>query len=64
MEHERNNQLELGKVLLTQAGEELAPVYGSKTADGFFEYVQEKWKKYLPNPPEPDAPADAGKPRG
>jgi len=64
MEHENDNKLELGKVLLTQAGQELAPVCGSTPADGFFEYVQEKWKKHLPKPPEEDAPADAGKPRG
>lgn len=64
MEHESDNKLDLGKVLLTQAGQELAPICGSMAVNGFFEYVQEKWKKYLPKPPEKDAPTDAGKPRG
>jgi hypothetical protein len=64
MEHESDNKLNLGNVLLTQAGQELAPVCGSKPVDGFFEYVQEKWKKHLPESPEQDAPADADKPRG
>lgn len=64
MEHESDNKLDLGKVLLTQAGQELAPICGSMAVDGFFEYVQEKWKKYLPKPPEKDATDDAGKPCG
>lgn len=64
MESEADNKLELGHVLLTQAGQELAPVCGSTPTEGFFEYVQEKWKKYIPKSLERDAPADADNPRG
>ena len=44
MQNEADNSLELGKVLLTKIGEELAPICGSKPVDGFFDYVREKWK--------------------
>lgn len=37
------NELELGKVLLTRAGQQLAPVCSSTPVDGFFQYVKEKW---------------------
>ncbi len=44
------NQIDLGKVLLTRAGQELAPVCGSKPIDGFFDYVSERWanQSFLP----------------
>ena len=50
MEVSRHNdgRLELGKVLLTKIGQELAPICGSKSVDGFYEYVKEQWKEYLP----------------
>ncbi len=57
-----NNELELGHVLLTRAGQQLAPVCGSKTVDGFFEYVKERWatQSLIPKPEtEPAAPRDA-----
>ncbi len=57
-----NNELELGHVLLTRAGQQLAPVCGSKTVDGFFEYVKERWatQSLIPKPEtEPVAPRDA-----
>lgn len=38
-----DNNLEIGKVLLTRAGHELAPVCGSKPLAGFFEFVKERW---------------------
>jgi len=41
---EEQNTLELGKVLLTKAGKELATVSGSKPVEGFFEFVCERWK--------------------
>jgi hypothetical protein len=46
-----DNAFEVGNVLLTRAGQQLAPVCGSHPVEGFFEYVQEKWaaKKLLPN---------------
>ena len=43
-----DNELDVGKVLLTKSGQELAPICGSKPVDGFFEYVTDQWKQYLP----------------
>lgn len=40
-----NNELDVGKVLLTKTGEQLARICGSKPIDGFYDYVTEKWKK-------------------
>jgi len=48
-EKEEDNRLELGKLLLTKTGQELAPICGSKPIPGFVDYVKEKWKKHLPN---------------
>ena len=38
-----NNQLSLGKVLLTKVGQELAPISGSVRLPRFLEYVINKW---------------------
>jgi hypothetical protein len=43
MPKDADNDLELGRVLLTRAGRQLAHVCGSTPVDGFFEYVKEKW---------------------
>ena len=48
MSHDADNTLEIGKVLLTRIGQELAPICGSKPVEGFWEYVMDQWKKYLP----------------
>ena len=48
MPEDSDNRLEIGKALLTKTGEELALICGSKPVDGFWEYVQEKWKQHLP----------------
>lgn len=48
MPHDADNQLEIGEVLLTRIGQELAPICGSKPVDGFWEYVKDQWKKYAP----------------
>ena len=48
MFRDNDNQLMVGKVLLTKIGEELAPICGSKPVAGFYEYVKNKWKQYLP----------------
>ena len=45
---EANNKLKLGKVALTSIGRELAPICGGKPVDGFWEYVRDQWKQYLP----------------
>jgi hypothetical protein len=39
------NRLELGFVILTKSGQELASICGSKSVDGFFDYVGQKWLK-------------------
>ena len=44
------NELAIGNVLLTRIGQELAPICGSKPVEGFWEYVRDKWKNYLPKP--------------
>ena len=43
-----DNELDVGKVLLTKSGQELAPICGSKPVAGFYEYVKIQWKQYLP----------------
>lgn len=48
MPKNNGNKLGVGKVLLSRTGQELAPICGSKPVDGFWEYVQEQWKEYLP----------------
>lgn len=39
-----NNQMQLGHVLLTKAGQQLAPICASHARDGFVEYLKEKWR--------------------
>ena len=48
MPHDADNTLEIGKVRLTRIGQELESICGSKPVEGFWEYVKDKWKKYLP----------------
>ena len=43
-----DNELDVGKVLLTKSGQELAPICGSKPVDGFYDYVKHLWIRYLP----------------
>lgn len=38
-----DNDLSIGDVLLTRAGQELAPVCGSKPVDGFFDFMYNIW---------------------
>jgi len=47
MEKEKDNDLSLGKVLLTQVGLELALVCQAPGVDGFVDYVKDRWSKYL-----------------
>jgi hypothetical protein len=49
MEKDAENVLVIGKVLLTNAGQQLAPISGAVPVDGFFEYVCEKWEKGSPS---------------
>ncbi len=48
MKNEKDNELTIGKVLLTQVGRELASVCRAEGVDGFVDYVKEQWKQYLP----------------
>lgn len=40
-----NNDLEMGKVLLSKTGQQLSKICGSKPVDGFIDYVIELWVK-------------------
>ena len=53
---ESDNELPEGKVLLTQAGRELAPICGSTPVDGFFEYVYDRWAGESLVPPREPSP--------
>jgi hypothetical protein len=58
-----NNQMQVGKVLLTKAGRQLAPISGAKAVEGFVNYVREQWKRFgykteplgTNEPPPPDS---------
>ena len=47
MSKNTDNKLQVGKVLLTTIGKELAPICGSTPVAGFYEYVKEQWRQYL-----------------
>lgn len=44
MPKDSDNSLEIGKVMLTKIGQELAPISGSQPVSGFREYILEIWK--------------------
>lgn len=46
MPNDSANDLNIGTVLLTRMGRELAPICGSKPVEGFWEYVATQWKEY------------------
>jgi len=48
MKNEAQNTLDIGNVFLTQAGQELARVVKAPIVDGFYDYVKEQWKSYIP----------------
>ena len=48
MEKDQDNTLQIGHVLLTQAGRELTQIINSPGVEGFYDYVKEKWKAYAP----------------
>ena len=50
MSKDTGNNLSIGKTLLTRIGQELAVISGSKPVEGFWEYVKDQWKQYLPKP--------------
>ena len=51
MSEDSDNKLDIGYVQFTRIGRELAPICGSKSVAGFYEYVKERWKQYLPGSP-------------
>ena len=48
MPKDADNALDIGKTLLTKIGQELAPICGSTPVDGFYEYVRDQWREFLP----------------
>lgn len=50
MPKDANNRLGVGMVRLTKIGQEIAPICRSKPVEGFWGYVMDKWKQYLPKP--------------
>jgi hypothetical protein len=44
-QNEQNNGLEVGPVVLTQVGQELAPICGASSVPGFLDYVVKEWQK-------------------
>ena len=45
---DNRQDMKIGRVLLTQIGQELAPICGSHPVDGFRDYVKAKWAEYSP----------------
>ena len=45
LKEDMDNSISVGQVLLTQAGEELAPIAGAKANESFFGYVLQQWIK-------------------
>jgi hypothetical protein len=56
MANESDNKLTIGKVMLTRIGVELTHVCQAPGVDGFYDYVKEKWRAYIP---EMEAPSNA-----
>ena len=48
MPKDADNELNIGHVLLTKIGQELAPICGSSPVEGFWDYVRDRWTRYLP----------------
>ena len=46
--NDTDNTIMIGSVFLTLTGVELASICPSQPVDGFWEYVKDKWKEYLP----------------
>jgi Protein of unknown function (DUF2806) len=44
-EKDNGNQLDIGSVLLTKIGKELAPICGAQPVEGFLEYCVELWRE-------------------
>jgi hypothetical protein len=55
-----NNSMDIGKVMLTKIGQELAPICGSKPDQDFFHYVVNHWKQRGYVEAEGQQPAGSG----
>jgi hypothetical protein len=44
--NDSDNSVNLGKVLFTHIGHELAPISGSEPVDGFLDFVRDKWRSF------------------
>jgi hypothetical protein len=49
MPKDSDNELAIGKVILTKVGEELAPICVSQPIAGFIEYLKGKWSAFSPS---------------
>jgi hypothetical protein len=49
MKNGQKNKLNVGHVLLSQAGEELAQVVRAPEVDAFYDYVKDQWKAHAPS---------------
>ncbi len=47
---EKEWRISAGKAFFTKTGQEIAAICGKPPVDGFWEYVLEQWKAYLPKP--------------
>jgi hypothetical protein len=52
----KGNRLDVGKVLLTQSGDELFRVTGAELVEGFFDYVYDRWSSESLVPPKETEP--------
>jgi uncharacterized protein DUF2806 len=51
----KDNTLNIGHVILTTAGEELAPLSGAQRRKGFVDFVKEHWKRFgITTDPKPE----------
>ena len=48
MEKEKDNQINIGEILLTQTGKELSRICDVQEVDGFVDSVKSRWEEYLP----------------
>ena len=49
MPTDSDNKINIGHVIFTSIGAELAPICNGKPVEGFWEYVKEKWDGYHPS---------------
>lgn len=59
MPKEKDNQLPIGCILLTQLGQELVSVCKAPRVEGFEDYVKDQWKKFIPKKEETE-PGSSG----